>query len=323
MRCRRTARLGGLLFCLLLLPACAVTPAFHDGARLAERLPRWIEWDGAPFFPQEQYQCAPAALATVLNWTDAGVTPEALAPSLFVPGRKGSFQAEVIAAARAHGRVAYVIDPDVEALLTEVAAGNPVIVLQNLGLSWFPVWHYAVVVGFDLADAVVVLRSGRERRHPMSLGLFQRTWKRAGSWGLIVIEPARLPRTASERRYVEAVVGLEQVQRWREAGGAYRAALSRWPRSLPAWLGLGNSLYALGDKLAAEQAFRDAVAVHADAGVAHNNLALVLADLGRMEEALASAHRAVALGGPLAATFARTLAEIEQRARARAAAKPQ
>ncbi len=65
----------------------------------------------------------------------------------------------MIGAARRHGRVAYVISSP-EELLVEVAAGNPVIVLQNLGLSWVPVWHYAVVIGYDGDADMVTLHSG-------------------------------------------------------------------------------------------------------------------------------------------------------------------
>ena len=50
--------------------------------------------------------------------------------------------------------------PRLADLLQEVAAGHPVIVLQNLGLEWIPVWHYSVVIGYDLSRGQLVLRSG-------------------------------------------------------------------------------------------------------------------------------------------------------------------
>ena len=41
-----------------------------------------------------------AALATVLNYSAATTTPEDLAHEVYIPGRKGSLQIEMLAAAR-------------------------------------------------------------------------------------------------------------------------------------------------------------------------------------------------------------------------------
>lgn len=267
-----------------------------------------------PFFPQEEHQCGPAALATVLGWSGVSVAPAALAPSAYVPQREGSFQAELLTAARRQGRLAYVIQPDLAALLREVASGHPVLILQNRGLPWFPLWHYAVVVGFDVAGQTAVLRSGTERRREIPFATFDTTWARAGRWGVVVLRPGELPATADERRYVDAVLGLERVQRWPDANEAYRAARTKWPLSLPLLLGIGNTYYQMEDRRAAEQAFREAIGAHPRAGVAHNNLAQVLADLGRIPEAIDAAQRAVALGGPLRDDFSETLREIERHA---------
>src|SRR3569623_1363896 len=123
-----------------------------------------VELDAVPFFPQERYQCGPAALATVLAWSGAAVTADQLVPQVYLPARQGSLQPELLAAARRYQRLPYVLEPDLAALLREVGAGHPVLVLQNLGLSWAPRWHNAVVVGYDLARDEVVLRSGAGRR---------------------------------------------------------------------------------------------------------------------------------------------------------------
>jgi hypothetical protein len=58
--------------------------------------------------------------------------------------------------------IPYVLEPEVTALAAELAAGRPVLVLQNLGLERAPVWHYAVVDGIDQGD--VILRSGTQQR---------------------------------------------------------------------------------------------------------------------------------------------------------------
>jgi tetratricopeptide (TPR) repeat protein len=311
-RSQRSLEVSLCLALLLALTACA-TPQTKRLLAAAPRPPSAVELTGVPFFPQREYQCGPAALATVLNDSGLATTPDQLVPEVYLPKRRGSLQIELLAAARRHGRLPYVLAPRLEAVVAEVAAGHPVLVLQNLGLSFAPVWHYAVVVGFDLDRARMVLRSGRERRHEVPLRTFEHTWRRAGYWAVVVTPPGRLPQTAEELPYLEAVLALEELARWGDAATAYAAALERWPQSLGAGMGLGNSRYALHDLDGAEAAFRATTRRHPDAAVAFNNLAQVLADRQRWDEAERAAQRAVEIGGEHADTFRRTLAEIQAR----------
>ena len=96
----------------------------------------------------------------------------------------------------------------------------------------------------------------------MSFKTFDRTWARSEYWGLIVLKPSQLPAIASEKDYLTAVFGLEKSRQYQAAAEGYQTALTRWPRSLIAFMGLGNSLYALGDLSGAENAFRMAVLNH-------------------------------------------------------------
>jgi tetratricopeptide (TPR) repeat protein len=244
-----------------------------------------------------------------VSWSGVDIRPEELTPIVFTPSRKGSLQPDMIAAARRLGRLAYVISGE-EALLREVAAGHPVVVLQNLGLSWFPLWHYAVAVGFDLARGEIVLHSGPAARKRVSWELFRSTWSRSGDWGLLVLPPDRLPATAEEERLLDSLIALEKNRHPAAAAAGYGAALERWPSSLTAMMGLGNSLYATGDLEGAGEAFRRAARAHPESGAAFNNLAHVLAEQGKKEEALEAARRAVAAGGALREIYERTLREI-------------
>jgi tetratricopeptide (TPR) repeat protein len=186
-----------------------------------------------------------------------------------------------------------------------------VLILQNLSFWWYPKWHYAVVVGFDLPHDRIVLRSGREPRHDIPIEIFERTWRRSHYWAMVVMPPDQLPFTADEIPYLQAVAPLERLARWPEAGMAYSAALKRWPKSLAARIGLGNSRYALGDLPGAEAEFRQATLDHPDAAAAFNNLAQVLADQKKWPEARAAAQHAVELGGPQIKTYRETLQSIE------------
>lgn len=311
----RTARIfPGGFFLLVFLIATGCTTLQTDRIRAtAEAFPQPVELTTVPFFPQEEYQCGPAALATTLNWAGIPVTPAELAPQIYLPERRGSLQLELVGAARRHGRIPYVLRPELESVFAEVTSGNPVLILQNLSFWWYPKWHYAVVVGFDLKRDRMVLRSGREQRHVVPIEVFERTWRRGEYWALVVIPPDRLPFTAEEIPYVQAVAPLERLSRWQETSEAYETALARWPKSLAAQMGLGNSRYAQGDARGAEAAFRQATQEHPGAAAAFNNLAQALADQNRYHQAHAAALRAVELGGSQSETFRDTLKQIETR----------
>ncbi len=309
--------LRAALSALVLLTTACATPPQTAALRSAAIPYRPVELTKVPFFPQEDYQCGPAALATVLVWSGVAVTPDELTPQVYLPSRKGSLQIELLGATRRHDRIPYVLQPRLTALLSEVSAGHPTLVLLNLGLSWYPVWHYAVVIGYDLEHNQVIMRSGRLPRDVVSFELFERIWARSGYWALLVMPPDQLPATAEEIPYLKAVTELERLKQWRPAARAYETALKKWPDSLGAALGLGNARYALADLAGAEQAFRVAVEHHPDAAPAYNNLAQVLAEEGHYAEAERMILQALKLGGPMRNTYRQTLQEIQAREHAK------
>lgn len=307
MSCRRA--LASICMSFVLFCGCAGLWR-GDWPQGLDGVPPTMQIASVPFFPQDEYQCGPAALAMALAWSGLDVQPADLTEKVYTASLQGSLQPAMIAGARRSGRLAYVIT-GTDALIREIAAGHPVIVLQNLGLSWAPLWHYAVAIGYDIPADEIILHTGRRARDRTSMGLFQTTWARAASWGLLVLKPGDLPATAKETDTVEAALGLEKARQPAAAVQSYHAALSRWPQNLPAMMGLGNSYYALGDLKNSENAFRRATRIHPESGAAFNNLAHVLLSLGRREEALAAARHAVSLGGPHRGLFIKTLEEIE------------
>lgn len=281
---------AGLLACSMLLSSGCAT---HYRAEQFSPLPPQRELTDVPFFAQQQYQCGPAALATMLSWSGQPTSPETLAPQVYLPARQGSLQTELIAATRRHQRIPYLIEPALKQLLTQLDAGNPVLVLQNLGLSWRPQWHYAVAVGYDLSANIIILRSGTTERRLTPLGLFDRTWARANRWGLLVLPPNRLPANADETRYLQSVASLERLGHLGAAITAYQLAAEQWPTSPLALFALGNGFYRQGDAVAAEQAWRRAITRADDHGPSLNNLATLLMEQHRLNEALDFAERAV------------------------------
>lgn len=229
-----------------------------------------------PFHPQERYQCGPAATATALGDLGLDVTPDELVEEVYVPAREGSLQPEIRAAVRSRGLVAYPLKPSIDDLITTVDAGYPVLVMQNLGLTWWTRWHYAVVVGYDLERDLVVLRSGTDRRRRTGMTAFQNTWRKADFWAQVVVRPDDIPPTARPLDWLEAVHELEERGDGEAALTGYRAATERWPHYHAAWMARGNAAWGAGRTREAADAFARAVAVNPTAWSGWNNLAHVL-----------------------------------------------
>ena len=279
-------------------------------------LPEKVELTETPFYPQLEYQCGPAALATVLNAGGVKVTANDLVSQVYLPDRKGSLQIEMLAAARRHGMVSYQLAPRFEDLLREIASGTPVVVLQNLGM-FSSGWHYAVAMGYDYDRGTLVLRSGTQERDVMPFGVHEIVWMRGGYWAMVVMPPDKIPATADENRWLSAIAALERAGDARNSRVAYQTFLGRWPANLNAAIGLANAHHTLGELKDAEAVLRKAAESTPDSVVVLNNLAQTLSDLGRDQEALPFIERARAVGGPFAPSVEKTHAAILERLRSK------
>ena len=275
-------------------------------------VPRTVELTSVPFFPQEDYQCGPAALATVLTHSGVPISPDPLVSQVFLPGRQGSLQIEMLAAPRRYGRVSYPLARQYSDLLREVAAGNPVIVLQDVGLM-LTQWHYAVVNGFDYPSGTVYLRSGTMPRLELPFTGFERSWMKSGYWAMVVTQPDRIPVTATEDGWLAAVLAMARVDHGEAATRAYAATLKRWPDNLPAAIGLANQYHARGALADAAAVLREAGRRHPQSVIVINNLAQTLSDQGHQAEALALIENASDPNNPFAAEVRATHQLILQR----------
>ncbi|MEJ2178961.1 MAG: PA2778 family cysteine peptidase [Gammaproteobacteria bacterium] len=303
----------GSLFLFCLLSACSTLEI--DQIRTSASVSSYsrVEIENVPFFAQQEYQCGPAALAMLINWSGVDVTPEEIKPLVYVPDRKGSFQAELIAATRSYDRIPYVLLPSWQSLITEIEAGNPVLVFQNLGVGWFPRWHYAVVTGIDIPNNEIVLHSGVTEKYVVSLDTFERTWQRANKWAMVVMPANVIPASADPLSYLKAASAFEQQAKLDIALQAYEASVSQWPTKLVAIMGLGNVYYQLDQLEDAKLTYERAIEINAEYAPAHNNLAQVLLDMDQLDAALKHARIAVRIGGIHAENYRETLSLIEQR----------
>lgn len=190
-------RQAPLLAGLFLLVACArpsaeavrtaVAAAPAEGALLA-----------VPFFPQEEYQCGPAAMASLLAYWGQPADPEAIAEAIYLPRLQGTLSLDLLLYAERLGLTARLLDASPEALKAALRTGRPVITLLNVGSRLVPTWHYVVVVGYADGPNAFVAHDGRHRERVFPYDDFAWRWQAAGRWGLLVEPPpggpARSPR---------------------------------------------------------------------------------------------------------------------------------
>jgi tetratricopeptide (TPR) repeat protein len=279
-RTSRLLRVGCALSVVLGLHACSGVQSRALIDHRPEDLPASAEIAEVPFFPQTQHQCGPAALATVLSYHGDNTSPEQLSSQVYLPEREGSLQIEIAAAARGHDMLAYPLRPQLHDLLAEVAAGNPVLILQNNGFNWAPQWHYAVVIGYDFSRQEIALHSGTIKRRLTAFDTFETTWKRSGYWARVILPAGRVPETAELTDYLKAAYALEETSRGQAALRAYRAGAVTWPSAYTAWLALGNMAYQLHLSEESVDAFIHASGIEPDDALVWNNLAYALHDAG-------------------------------------------
>lgn len=298
---------------------CAINPTLLLSEHAAG-LPATVHLE-APFHPQTEFQCGPAALATVLGASGVDVEPEELKSQVFIPGRQGSLQVELLAAARTRGRIPFELKPEVGDIMEEIAAGRPVLVLQNLGIENTPIWHYAVITGYEQKQNRLRFNSGKRDGLWLHAPEFLRTWNWASRWAIVTLEPGDYPVSAElssdVSSYLRAVVNFDKVAGSDAAEPAWLAAAGLWPHESMPPLALGNIAYGRQDLATAVHWYRRGLATQEYNPALANNLASVLGEAGCAragERVLTQFAREVSQQDPLAESIRATLSELaEQR----------
>jgi len=235
--------------------------------------PRKFEILGVPFVAQTEAHCGPATLTMAMQWAGKKINLEKVSPQVFTPGMKGSLQADMIGASRRNGLMAVPIS-GMNSLMTEIANNHPVVVFENLAVSWLPQWHYAIVFGYDLDKPHVLMHSGPEENKQWDLRKFERSWMLGDYWGLVILPPGQIAISADELANMTAAAALEQAGFTKEAELSYLKIEQHWPNSLSALIGLGNIAYTNNKFQEAVDFLKKAIKYHPESLVAKKNLVI-------------------------------------------------
>jgi ABC-type bacteriocin/lantibiotic exporter with double-glycine peptidase domain len=145
--------------------------------------------EGVPFLPQEEDTCGPSSLAMVLRFMGNDVQAEDLARETMTEVLKGSLITDLAAAARRRGFAAEVADLDLVRLRERISAGEPVILLVDLGMWAWSRPHYLVAYGWTPKG--VVAHSGRERGKVIPFSTLDAQWAKMGRLALVMTRGRR------------------------------------------------------------------------------------------------------------------------------------
>lgn len=231
---------GFIVSFIFLLLGCATPPQTKSILTFPPHIPTHYEITQVPFYPQKDFFCGPATLSEVLNYYGLTQTQESLAPNLFIPELEGSLQIEMVAAARQHGFLAYAQAGNLKQLLSLISQNIPVIILQNVSIPWYPMWHYSVVVGYDLDEQEVILRSGDIERRVAEFNVFERTWQRGKYWLLAAVPPSKTSQYFDPFIYTRSAQDLLSVGQISQGVTALTSASQQWPDYWLPYFLLGN-----------------------------------------------------------------------------------
>lgn len=280
-------------FCFI-LSGCQATP--QTARLLANRpaIPAQHLIPDVPFYPQQDFYCGPTTLAEVFNFYSIPLTPENIAPNLFIPELAGSLQIEMVAAARQQGLVAYAERGNLDNLLTLASEDIPVVVLQNVSISWLPMWHYALVIGYDLDNQQIILHSGVTKQHRLNIATFERTWGRGQYWMMAALPATKTSEQFTPLKYTQAAQDLLSTGQSAPGLTALQSAITQWPDYWLNYFLLANHYLQDNPQLAAmwyQKGYQ-----YAEGKVPYlNNYAFTLATLGCNTQAQKLLARALTL----------------------------
>lgn len=260
-----------LLMISLGLTACTsgrgLTSSDQDAFRESRHEHTRIE---VPLIVQEKNHCGPAVLTMALRQNDSSVSLETITNMTFTPGAEGSFQTDLLAAARRSGFAPYQV-PDLAVMMKAVDEGYPVVVFQNLGLSFYPVWHYALLTGYDREAQTVFLHTGDQAYARTPFLQLAKTWDRADRWSYVMLPPSQIPSWVSLDEALGNADVFSREGQSERAMALYRAISAKFPAAYEGPAGLGIEAAGRGEDQIAIAAFREALTRSPDhEGLRHN-----------------------------------------------------
>jgi ABC-type bacteriocin/lantibiotic exporter with double-glycine peptidase domain len=139
---------------------------------------------GVPFLPQEEDTCGPSSLAMLLRYYGKPVQTRELVEETRTKGLRGTLITDLAAAARRRGLAAEVTELDLSGLRRRISAGEPVILLVDLGVWSWSRPHYLLAYG--VTPDGVIAHSGQTEGAVIPYGTLDAEWAKMGRLAIVV-----------------------------------------------------------------------------------------------------------------------------------------
>lgn len=166
------------LLCLALFSCAGPKPPSHVSGPDARIL------KSVPFYPREEYQCGPAAMASVLNYQGVKTTPEEIAAAIYSKSARGTLNFDMVLFSERKGLFARQYPGNLADLKHRIDKHHPLIVMVDNGFLIYRKNHFMVVVGYDRDN--IIVHSGRKYFKPVPIDDFLDTWQKTNNWTLLI-----------------------------------------------------------------------------------------------------------------------------------------
>jgi len=190
--------------------------------------------------------CGPSVLNMAVEAHKPGIAYSVFKRMTYREELNGTLKSDIIGAARRLGLAPYRV-PSMSQMLTLVEHGQPVIVFQNLGVSWLPAWHYSLLVGYRADRNAVYLHTGKEPYQELGFSRFHATWRRGGKWSYVVVPAGVIPEHVPFAEALDNAVVFENLGQKDVALAIYTGMAGRWPERFEPHLGLASLHYQSGN----------------------------------------------------------------------------
>lgn len=140
-----------------------------------------------PFYKQEEYQCGPSALATVMNYwcikTAKGcVSMEEISSEIFSSSARGVLGIDLELYAMKRGFSTEQFSGDTNIVKESIDSETPLIIMVTYGFLFYQINHFLVVTGYD--EKGIIVNDGRNQNKHLRYEKLDRIWKKTGYWTL-------------------------------------------------------------------------------------------------------------------------------------------
>lgn len=169
----------------LVLPACGI--AFNSLLNDMKNDPASFHViEGVPMYPQNDYMCGPASMASVVGYWGLHEEMSDVAKAVYEEKLKGTLPMDLLIYAKEKGFEASFYKGSLDDLREKVSKKTPLILFLNLGYDLYPVGHYIVVTGYSDRFKAVVAHSGTESEQVFTYDELLSVWAKTDFSTLLI-----------------------------------------------------------------------------------------------------------------------------------------